>query len=268
MEQYIGAVFFDIDGTLIEAKRGITQISARLEKALPVLREKGYLTCVASGRSRGYLPELGGHFGGYITCNGAVAEIEGKVLFEKYVEPEKLRRFTDYMDKHGFGYILENSEECFTTEFGSRTYQGLAGRLSKNYDCFYPLADLEHPESLRVTKLQIACDNEPEFRRIQEVFAADFDIMPHRYEMAADVEPLGTSKASGILDVLERLHIPRKNTYAFGDDNNDVEMIRTVAHGVVMTPHVPALDGLAEYVTGTVEEDGVYFGLRHFGLVD
>lgn len=267
MQNYIGAIFFDIDGTLIDTRAGITEISDKLAKALPYLRERGYLTCVASGRSKAYLPNLKGEFGGYITCNGASAEIDGKILFEKYIDPMKLRAFTDYMDGHGFGYILENSQECFTTEFGSKTFQGLSGRLAKNYSCFYPLADLEHPETLQVTKMQIACDDAKEFAEVQRIFAEDFDILPHRYEMAADVEPVGVSKASAILEIIRILNIPGENTYAFGDDYNDVEMIRTVAHGIVMTPHVPALDTIGAYVTGSVAEDGVYMGLKHFGLV-
>lgn len=267
MKKYSGAVFFDIDGTLIETKRGIDTISENTRRAIASLNKKGYLTCIASGRTRNYLPVLGDVFEGYITCNGAVAEVDGKILFEKFVEPEVLKHFMKYMDTHGFGYILENSEQCFTTLAGNRTFQGLTGRLSKNYDCFYPITDLTEPESFRVCKLQIACDDEIEFKRIQTLFAKDFEITPHRYEIAADVAPRGTSKASGIQELIQYLEIPKENTYAFGDDYNDLQMLQTVAHGIAMTPHVPPLDDIAEYVTGTVEEEGVFHGLLHYGLI-
>ena len=59
-----------------------------------------------------------------------------------------------------------------------------------------------------------------------------------------------------------------ENTYAFGDDNNDEEMLKTVGHGVAMTPHAKVLESVAEFITKSVEEEGVSYGLKHYGLID
>ena len=54
---------------------------------------------------------------------------------------------------------------------------------------------------------------------------------------------------------------------AFGDGLNDVEMFKTVGYGVAMGDAVPELRALAQYQTGTVEEDGIYNALQHLGII-
>lgn len=46
--------------------------------------------------------------------------------------------------------------------------------------------------------------------------------------------PKGFSKGTGILKVCEMLGIDINDTYAFGDSNNDISMLKTVGHAIVM----------------------------------
>ena len=75
------------------------------------------------------------------------------------------------------------------------------------------------------------------------------------------------SKARGIKRVCEALGVPLDETMAFGDGLNDVEMFKTVGYGVAMGDAVPELRALAQYQTGTVEEDGIYNALQHLGII-
>ena len=59
MTQEKKAVFFDIDGTLINIMKGQTQIAPAVKKAIRALRAAGNCTFIASGRPYAYLdPEL------------------------------------------------------------------------------------------------------------------------------------------------------------------------------------------------------------------
>ena len=44
-------------------------------------------------------------------------------------------------------------------------------------------------------------------------------------------------------------------------------MFKTVGYGVAMGDAVPELRALAQYQTGTVEEDGIYTALQHLGII-
>ena len=58
-----------------------------------------------------------------------------------------------------------------------------------------------------------------------------------------------------------------KETYAFGDDGNDVEMLKTVGCGIAMTPHAAVLDAAADMFTKGVDEDGIAAALTELGMI-
>ena len=67
--------------------------------------------------------------------------------------------------------------------------------------------------------------------------------------------------------ICEHFNIPIENTYAFGDGSNDYEMLRCAGHGVAMGHHAEVLEECAEFITKTVSEEGIEFGLKHYGLI-
>ena len=62
------------------------------------------------------------------------------------------------------------------------------------------------------------------------------------------------------------LHIPIENTYAFGDSKNDMEMLETVAHPMVMGDATPELKECYP-ATDSIYHDGIEKGLQSFGLI-
>jgi hydroxymethylpyrimidine pyrophosphatase-like HAD family hydrolase len=56
-------------------------------------------------------------------------------------------------------------------------------------------------------------------------------------------------------------------TMAFGDGQNDIDMIRFVGTGISMGNGIDALKKAADYVTTDIDDDGIANGLRHFGLI-
>ena len=56
-------------------------------------------------------------------------------------------------------------------------------------------------------------------------------------------------------------------TYVFGDSSNDLTMFRCGAHTIALGKHDEILDPYTEYVTDTVERDGVAKAMEHYGLI-
>ena len=54
---------------------------------------------------------------------------------------------------------------------------------------------------------------------------------------------------------------------AFGDGQNDIEMLRHAAVGVAMGNAAEEVRRAADYVTASIDDDGVALALRHFGLI-
>lgn len=65
------------------------------------------------------------------------------------------------------------------------------------------------------------------------------------------------TKWNGIKTMLEALGIPQSETVYFGDDNDDIEPIRMCGVGVAVSNAIDAVAEVADYMTGSNDEDGV-----------
>ena len=77
----------------------------------------------------------------------------------------------------------------------------------------------------------------------------------------------GVTKGDAITELIEKLGIDKKDTYAFGDADNDVEMMQVVGTGIAMGRHSEKVGEVASMVTGTVKEEGITMALKKLGLI-
>ena len=72
----------------------------------------------------------------------------------------------------------------------------------------------------------------------------------------------GVSKAVGIQKLVDALHKDIKDTIAFGDGRNDLEMLETVGTGVAMDNAVPEAKAVADEICQDVNDDGITTWLK------
>ena len=77
----------------------------------------------------------------------------------------------------------------------------------------------------------------------------------------------GHNKATGLEEAVKYYQTSLENCYAFGDSNNDMEMIQTAGHGIAMGNACEELKKAADYITTDIDEDGIFNALRHFHLI-
>ena len=65
----------------------------------------------------------------------------------------------------------------------------------------------------------------------------------------------------------EYLGLDFSETMAFGDGGNDISIIREAGIGVAMGNANEEVKAMADYVTSSVDEDGVKNALVHFGII-
>lgn len=71
----------------------------------------------------------------------------------------------------------------------------------------------------------------------------------------------------GVDYVRGHLGIDHKHTIAFGDEDNDNEMIEYVKHGVAMDNAIDDLKSIADYTTKSNNNDGIaHFLIDYFDL--
>jgi hydroxymethylpyrimidine pyrophosphatase-like HAD family hydrolase len=89
----------------------------------------------------------------------------------------------------------------------------------------------------------------------------------HEPDGILEIGQAGHSKASGIERLCASLGIAKEDTYAFGDSANDVEMLEFVAHGIAMGNGTDVAKNAAEFITTDIHKDGIWNGLKHYGLI-
>lgn len=87
------------------------------------------------------------------------------------------------------------------------------------------------------------------------------------YPTFADVIAKGVDKGVGIDSFCKHFGFSLEETMAFGDGGNDVEMLRHAGIGVAMGNAREEVKQAADYVTDSVDDDGIETALLHFGLI-
>lgn len=255
----IKVVFLDVDGTLFSHSQGVVPESTR--RALKQLRAAGVKVVVATGR---FLKELEKlpicelEFDGYLTLNGVLCLDEKKDIF--YEDP-----------------IERLDGESIVTMFGQKDFPILLIEEDRMY--------MNHvTERVREAQSQISSDipwigewtggtiyqaviyaTEKEEQSLKEQLAGCK--VTRWNKNAVDVVSKTGGKVAGIRKYLERYGMKPEETMAFGDGENDMEMLEFVHIGVAMGNASEAVKKCADYVTAHIDEDGVEKALRHFGMI-
>ena len=87
------------------------------------------------------------------------------------------------------------------------------------------------------------------------------------WDRAVDVIPANGGKGMGILKILDYFHFDRDEAMAFGDGNNDIEMLEAVEIGVAMENASPQLKAITDNICGHVAQDGVYHYCKEHSLI-
>ena len=82
-----------------------------------------------------------------------------------------------------------------------------------------------------------------------------------------DLTTKAGGKEKGIRALCEAMGISVEETIAFGDGANDRKMLEMAGIGVAMGNALEEVKQSADYITDTVEEDGLAKALHHFCLI-
>ena len=258
------AAFFDIDGTLLNIVRGQTKITPCVREAIHRLRAAGGLTFIASGRPTGYLdPELLNDdlFDGYVLMNGAHVIVHGETIYAKPLPKTTVKDVTTQCEQRGIEYILEGP----TGVYLKPEYHHTAA--------FYDSIDIDSRTFIRAYDRDALDICKMEFYTEDPANVAYFKELLHYPGLTGVMDPFHLknlelysateTKGTGVLHALAALGIPVEHSYAFGDGLNDIEMMQTVGHALVMENARPQVKEVAEQIVPSVDDDGVAWGIEH-----
>lgn len=259
-------IFFDIDGTLWDAKKYIPD-STKL--AIKQLKENGHLVFICSGRTRCFIPKEGlleMNFDGLVCGCGTHIEKDGQDLLYKKLDNDLVERTVKLLDELDIPVILEGKDCLYydSKSVSDAVYGKVISDGMKDMDV--PTDMLTgNKEKWECSKYSVSIEGK-DYNELIEQFKNEYEFLIHGNE-SIEILPKGYSKGTGITYLCRVLGIDIKDTYAFGDSVNDLDMLRTAGTGISMGNGTKAAKEAADYVTDSIYEDGIYNACKHFGLI-
>ncbi len=256
----IKAVFFDIDGTLVSFRTHA--MSEETVSYLERLKEKGIKTFIASGRTILTMDNLSGfQFDGYVTMNGALVMVSGKVISRTPIDRTTAEKIAETADRERIPCVANREDVIAINMTNEETERAFRMIRMPEIPVISAVEMVREP----VYQFTLFADSMKE----KELFLPIAEnLEPSRWNPAfMDFNPKGLTKADGIGAVIRHLRITREETMAFGDGGNDIDMLRYAGIGVAMGNAEGHVKQAADHVTATVDEDGIGKALRHFGIL-
>ena len=256
----IKAIFFDIDGTLVSFKTH--QIPQSAIDAIVQAKAQGVKIYISTGRPFPLINNIDGikHLvDGYITANGAYCFVGNKVISCQPIPDEDVRTVIRRADEKDFACMVVGEKDL---------------AMYRNNTC----ADRIFCQMLDVHNLQTDVPIEPILRqRILQLTPViseteEKQLMPllsgcessRWYPDFADITARNVNKGNGLLAIAAHQGIRIEETMALGDGGNDFPIVERAGIGVAMGNANDSLKTVADYVTDSVDEDGVYHALKHW----
>ncbi|AWY45750.1 pyridoxal phosphatase [Glaesserella parasuis] len=257
------AIAFDLDGTLLSSQGTILESS---KKAIKQAQEKGLKVYIVTGRHHTavlpYYAELGLDTP-VVCCNGTYlydfqndkvlsANPLGNALAEKLIHSAKAEGI------HVAVYTRD-----------AMTYEVLNAHFTKFLKWVVSCPENVRPNVYQAENFQTFIDNgttiwkvlisDPNLEKMQKfVETLPLEVSAEwSWVDRVDITKAGNSKGACLAELLKREQIDTENVIAFGDNFNDISMLKLVGMGIAMGESELEVQQSAKKVIGSNNEDSI-----------
>ncbi len=258
-------IAIDLDDTLLGDD---LQISRKNKEAIEEVVRRGGVVTIATGRmfqsAQIYAKQLAIDVP-IITYQGAFVRtlLSEEVLYEKFVPQEIARRAVQIARDQNIHVHLYFNDTLYADvdDDYMKEYSELAG---VPYEVIDDLLDIEG-DAMKVLFVDTPERLDEFATDLHTTFGTHVHITKSKPQYLEMTHPQAT-KGQALTFLANRLDIPMTEVMAFGDSFNDRDMIEIAGLGIAMENGHPAIREIADYVTKSNNEHGVYEGIRRFIL--
>lgn len=277
----VKAVFFDIDGTLVNDRKSVLKST---KEAIKIVKEQGVLVGVATGRGpffvKDLMDDLDLDFA--VTYNGQYIFNKDRVLFASPIDKGSLRQIISYAKANqkeiamgtreavvgsrimSFGLSpLSQLVSRFVPKFLTRTISNSFNRMVSKA---VPQKEEDLLDLINQPVYQVLMLMTPEESN-QAATELDHLKFTRSNPFAADIINQRNSKLEGIRRVGKEYGFDLNQVMAFGDSDNDLEMLAGVGMSVAMGNGSSSVKEVAKHITTSNQEGGIHKALEYFGVL-
>ncbi|ARF18270.1 Cof-type HAD-IIB family hydrolase [Sporosarcina ureae] len=253
-------IVVDLDGTLLTDEK---VISAKTEQTLRTAVSQGHHVMIATGRpyraSEVYYQQLG-LTTPIVNFNGAFVhhptDRSWQTIHETIALPI-VNEVVDAMQNFSVENIIAEVKDDVYTHYHDERFLEILNFGNP----LITAGDIRNSLKTDPTSLLIQADSvtvNPIRQHLEDLHA---EVIDHRRWGAPfniiEIVRHGLNKAVGIDAVSKWMNVPQDRIIAFGDEDNDLEMIDYAGTGVAMGNAIDRLKSIADEITDTNNEDGI-----------
>ncbi|WP_101473652.1 MULTISPECIES: Cof-type HAD-IIB family hydrolase [Fusobacterium] len=259
----IKAVFFDVDGTLVSFKTH--KVSQGTLDAIKQMQAKNIKVFVATGRHPSIL-YLGNNvdeikFDGFVTLNGQYCFTDkNEVIYEKHICKEDIESIVKFIKENDITCGFVEDKEMYLNQI-TDSVRNVLNSVNLPIPLITDISRAIHGKVFQLNPY-IPVDFQDKF----------MEAMPNceatRWSpLFIDVIPAGGGKHVAIEKIMDYYGYSRDEIMAFGDGGNDKTMIMAAGIGVAMGNANEDVKEVADYVTASVDDEGVVKALKYFNII-
>jgi len=242
-------VVLDLDGTLLKNDK---TVSSETLRTLKEFEDIGKQIVVATARPPRLgeikLPEeLQKEF--MIFYNGAEIYHNKKIIYNKCIPVDSAKKFMEF--------LMSTNNQC-------RVGLEINNKLHANFDVKqifnnveFNKISLDSFETVPITKILIDMTSIEDIKILENNIPSECCMVITDNGRLAQIMAHGVNKLNALNYILQNLKTTIDKVIFFGDDINDLELIKECGIGVAMGNAAPIVKESADYVTKSNEEDGI-----------
>lgn len=262
----IKALFFDIDGTLVSFDTH--EIPVSTIEALTAAKAKGIYIFIATGRPGVIINNLSvlqerKLIDGYITMNGGYCFVGKEVIYKSAIPATDVRSLMDFCTARNYPCIVVGEHNICVCQPNKMVEQIFHDFLKVDIlPIKTPEEALQEKEIFQMTPF---ITEEAEKEILPAIPGCEIG---RWFPAFADITAKGNTKQKGIDEIIRYFDIRLEETMAFGDGGNDISMLSHAGIGIAMGNAKEDVKAVADYVTTSVDDNGIANALKHFNIVE
>lgn len=253
-------VFLDFDQTLFS--HFTNRIPESAIEAVNTLHKRGIKIFLCSGRSLYEMKEFDLsmiNIDGMIANNGQVAyDANNNIIYDYPIEGILKEEILKIFNEKQIAVFLHTTDSLIANIINEKVI-----KTQKDIDSSVPKPKEYNNEDIYMCSMFLNNDQE-----LQRAFKLkEYANITYWHDGAIDIVPLGVSKANGIKNILKYYKINKEDTIAFGDADNDEDMLKYCNIGIAVGNATEKIKKVADYVSDHIDKDGIYNACKHYKLI-
>ncbi|MBE6577704.1 MAG: HAD family hydrolase [Ruminococcaceae bacterium] len=240
-------IITDLDNTLLTSDKNISEYTVRV---LEECRKQGHMLAFATARSEASItrfvemlkPNV------IVSNGGAVIRSGGEVIYQNLMSAQDVSKIIEmfFAFTDGKGLMTLDCEDGYYCNFRPSDADRYGGYVQTDFKefkcCAHKItAGLERDEWAE--KIAKACP--------------DCTVVSFTGEIWRGISAKNSDKGTALSVLVSHLGIGAEDVIAFGDDTNDIGMLKLAGTAVAVLNAIDEVKAVAEYVTDSNDQDGV-----------